>query len=356
MKLRHTCALFAFVFVAFGTCPSLAASHHHHHHNNDCGQGNSRFVCEEISVDGITAQRYVQLLEQAHESIEVESDGNFVQRWRDKFRIRQMMLNAYRWYSMHKGRPEVANAAANVTSLLLVSHTIETIGGFALAGMGAEQGGLAGLTLSALGVSISVPGVEPICYLVVAAYAKWPLTIDRWLTYPRIVVVRGLQKAANVAGFSEVELKEAIDSYLKERFLKQLKARSNSYDLRIRGGSAEFTLFGPELDEEIELRMLPQEDGTQGLASVHFSEAAMALTPAQVKKLLKPFGMNVRSMVVEIAEHAARGTLDELKGRSYVNDVRASGGVAVELQPGAFPFYSMDESDCEGSLLSPGEP
>lgn len=326
--------------------PVLASAHkhhgHHHHHDHEVD-------LEEISADGLSAEQYRKLLDEAHHTLEDESATGFSQRWLEKFNFKKILMNAYRWRELHKNRPEVANAAANIVTMLVTSHTVETIGGLTMASAGVGNGFDDPISwlMTTVGVTITIPGLDPLCIVLVGAYGKWPKVMDRWLTYPRLFIVKGTQAAGTLVGLSGKKVAKMAAEKWKARFLQQLSAAGASVNLRMKSGQrAEFTVLGAHEGQSIVLEMKQEPNGAYALDSVHFSPEARAINRVYLKSLLKPFGANIRSLLIEIGQRWSEGTLSELSHLPYIESVEQNGeGLEIKVKPAAFPFHSLESKD-----------
>jgi hypothetical protein len=334
--------------IAASSLPALA--HDTHRHDFDDVQ------LVEIPVDGMSVEQYRKLLDEAHHSIETESTGGgFLKRWRDKFQFKQSILNAYRWYSMHKGVPYVDNAAANIAAMLLTSHSIETVGGLAMAGAGVGAGldGITDWALTAVGITITVPGLDPLCLVLVGAYNKWPAKMDRLLTVPRLFMVNTSKETLSLAGIPDGYFQGLLAEKLKNKFLSALAAKDASIKLTSSTlNSLEFTVFGARGGQTVTLKVKTQTNGSQSVESVHFSEGASAIPKEYLKQLFAPFGFNIRNFVMEVDQALSEGKLQDMEHLPYVERVNEAERI-VTAKSGALPFFRIKHSElpCEALLL-----
>lgn len=319
---------------------------------HDHQKGSSRFCAEEVVPEGeVSSQQLLRLMDEAHHAIETEgSSSSFFGAWGEKFSFKDIALNAYRWYSAHKQRPEVANASANIVVMLLTSHAMETVGGVGLASFGMGQHShLAQFVLTTIGVSVTVPGLDPLCIILVGAYSKWPKAMNRWLTIPRMFVIHGARAALGVAGIPEGYLPAAYADFAKQRFLEQMKKEGHSVVAEsVSVDHAVFKIFGTnESGIELEFAAEPKI----GMSLVEIRMSGQPQESPELVRGLKLFGTNIRELV-----------LDLINGRSqsaaYVESTSFSNlyDRSVKIMPGAFPFHSFSEGDCESLLSAPSAP
>lgn len=340
-----------------------ASGHQHHHCHGDhghCGHVHHHepLRADEIPLDGLTEKQYRQLLDEAHHAIEEHAQGRFIQRWRNNFRFKRNILNAYRWYSSHRGVPYAENAAANLAAMFVTSHALETVGGLALASSGVAAGfdGPAEWLMTTVGVTVTIPGLDPMCLLLVGAYGKWPARMDRMLTVPRLFVVKGARAVQSLAGLPEGFFGRLYGERSKRLFLERFHAQPETMRVRaVMARDFEFHVFGTQVNQEITLRMRRGPDGRQALTSLSFSEGVPAMVGSHMSRLLKPFGRNIRELGLEMDRFIGAGKFEAMDKLPYVERVdRLPWRYTVYLKDNAFPFHSLDESDfdCESLLVT----
>jgi len=341
-----------------------------HGSHSCCGHGHDHkpesIKIEEIPLDGLDERQYRQMLDDAHHAIESgglnsqEPQGRIrrkLRQWRNNFQFTRNFLNAYRWYSSHRGVPYAENAAANIAGMLVTSHALETVGGWtmAAAGVGGGLDSPVEWAMTTIGVSISVPGLDPLCIILVGTYKRWPARMDRALTLPRIFVVRTAKTALGVAGVPEGFLQAVWDEYLKRRFVDQFKASPNLTVRAIMDRDLEFYAYGPRDDQIISLKMQRRADGRQALRSISFSTGVPAMVRTYTSDLLKPFGKNIREFALEMDKFIGAGKFEAMEKLPYVEKVdRLPWRYTIFLKDNAFPFYELNEKEltCETLLKS----
>lgn len=336
----------------FSNIPARAhGSHGHHHHGHS-----PKIEITEVPADGLTTEQYRALLDDAHHSIENESEGTRWQRFKQKLQFKKIALNAYRWYSSHRGIPYVDNTAANIAGLLLTSHALETVGGFAMGSTGVA-GGLNSATewvMTVVGFTIPIPGLDPLCIILGGVYKKFPQTMDKVLTIPRIFVVRGLKTANGFAGVPDDYWASLYSQVLKQKFLRDFQQNNSTLGVRpIMMRDFEFRVYGPGEDQFIDLQFNRRDNGEMSLHSVRFSRNAPAVVRTYMAQLLRPFGMNIRALVLEIDKAINNHKFNELKHLQYIEQVdELPWRHTVVVKPGAFPFHDLHESEflCESLL------
>lgn len=339
-----------FVLALFLSVPAYA------HKLGGCGhdhkKGTSRFCAEEVVPEGeVSSQQLLQLMDDAHHAIETEGTASsFLGAWGEKFSFKEVALNAYRWYSAHKQQPEVANASANIVVMLLTSHAMETVGGVGLASFGMGQHShLAQVILTTIGVSVTVPGLDPLCIILVGAYSKWPKAMNRWLTIPRMFVVHGTRAALGLVGIPEGYLPAAYADFAKQRFLEQMKKDGHSVVAdSVTTDHAVFQILGSH-ENAIELEFASQ--AKTGMSLVEVRMKGMQQESAELLRGLKLFGPNIRELVLDLV-NGQNHSAAYIKSTSFSNLYDRS----VKIVPGAFPFHSFSEGDCESLLSTPHLP
>lgn len=327
-----------------------------HSHGPGCGhdhQSQGRFCVEEVTEGEVSSRELVELLDDAHHALEGhEEQGSFFKRWREKFRFKPVLLGAYRWYLSRQGRPEIANASANIAAMLLTSHTIETIGGLSLASLGlSQESELSQVVLTTIGVSVTVPGLDPLCLILVGAYSKWPQQMNRWLTVPRLFVVHGAKAALNLAQVPEGVVAAYLALWGKDRFLRALHEEGGPLRLtKLSDEQISIRIFGDDRDNHIDLDFVNHGQVGMSLEEVRLGPGIIYLTKPQLAQALDPLGINISEILKDL--------VFERKGsEAYIRDITEmpDGERRVLMLPGAFPFYSLQREDCEGLLMKPSE-
>lgn len=267
------------------------------------------------------AEQLKQMLEEAHESIEGEEEGSFFTKWIHQFNYRRMALNAYRWYEVKRSDPKTADAALNLVMMLAASHTIETIGGTSLAaaGLAPDASWWTRLLFTAVGVGITLPGLDPLCLGLMALYYRYPQTVDSTLQVPRVVIFKSTSFLARYSGISAVmrwmwETKEAR-AWLEEKIEKAAPG-TYVYEATVEG--YEFSYPSPGATSPLTLKLVPKHDGL-GLAEVRIDKTA--LTPSGLPRAtahwLSLFGRNLSDAVTEAAALVAKKDEVKLSERVY---------------------------------------
>ncbi len=114
--------------------------------------------------------------------------------WKEKFNFKNIILNALRWYQLKSDNPQIKTHAANILTMLLTSHTIETVGGAFMASAGAGSHNVVLNVLGpVIGFTIMVPGLDPLCIALFVSYVKFPRLMGKAVYYPRIVLLESTQ-------------------------------------------------------------------------------------------------------------------------------------------------------------------
>ena len=323
--------------------------HHGHDHAHHHGEGHDHGLkLEEIPLEEREAEELRQLLEDAHHSIEDEHGGTLLQRYRGKFNLKRTVLDAYRWYAMHQGEPHVANAAANVATLLVASHGLESLLGAGLVSLGAtgDLDDLVRMGAAAVGITITIPGLDPICLVAVGSYRLWPRTMNRLLSKPRLFIVKSSEFAHRLAGLPDGWFSFLFTDHRRARLLRSLSAQSRHLQVTPLEDGAEFRILDLNGPGEAVLRATRDpESGLLGLRSVRFSDPPIA--KAALNRGLKPFGINIRSAVLDLMSRDSTNDHD-LAHIPYVRGVEREAGqkeILVQFNPLAFPLYRISHED-----------
>jgi hypothetical protein len=216
--------------------------------------------------------------------------------------------------------------------MLAGSHGLEMLAGLGLAANGiAGSGGVEGLIYTTIGITITIPGLDPLCLLLVGAYRRWPETMDRALTRPRIFVVEKARLLREFAGVPQ----DWVARLARRRFLSALRRADHSLSARRLEDSWQFFV-----GETLSLKFRPVDDGRFGLEEVIFHERS--LPPAE----LRPLGMNIRTMLRDLAEG---------KSSPYIRSIEnVRSGLKYQLDAKAFPLVDLDHPDCVALLARVG--
>jgi hypothetical protein len=318
---------------------------------------------EEIPTTGLSDADYRELLEEAHEALEGEhhqhagccsdstvhthSEPNRWSEFKDKFRFKKILINAYRWYWSHQDRPEVANASANIVAMLLASHFTEVVGGNVMVASSASSGfsSWTDWGLATFGVIIQAPGFDPLCLVLIGSYGKWPKTFDRWLTRPRIFAVKLLGASQAFVGIPEGYLAGVLSEYRDKMFQNRFKG--------VAIGTSTFRILGGDGQRTVDLKMRPGFGGMLELESVEFGSQAQAMNRIYLSETARAFGANIQALVLEIQDRLEDRKLLELSEQPYIAGLKQSEGdsLTVQVKAGAFPFLSRAVLNCERQLL-----
>lgn len=358
--------------IAIGAAPLTAFAH-------DSNLVHQQIQLTEIpaSAVGITADQLRSLNQDGHHSIEGEAEGAHaapagqslrskvttrikqlpgqVKQLPDKLKFKQMALNAYRWYSRHKGLPHVENAAANIVAMYITSHTIETVGGFSMMGHGVGSGmqGWTDWMTATVGGIIIWPTLDPLCIFLSFTYGKFPVAMNKALTVPRLIAVHLAKLPLSYSGVHDRYLAAAVQEKLKDRFLTEL-AKTNS-SIKVTSSKLEafeYSVFGAHGGQVVTLKMHTNANGGQALESISFSPDASAISRGYLEQLLTPFGLNIRNLVLEMDAALSDNKLNEMEHLPYVEHVNAIERT-ITVKPGAFPFHYFKESElpCQALLI-----
>lgn len=351
------------VLALFVSQPSFA------HIWGDCCQespekpkGQVEFIATEVDADGgLSGDTIQNLFKEAHD---LEHNGpkiywRYLNWWNrgiyliselakkfDPEEIRNLILNKRRWFFAHRQDPEMANASANIVAMLLTSHAIETVGGLTAASLGSQADSeIVKGTISTLGIAITLPGLDPLCYLLGFAYLRFPKKMNQLLTWPRLFVLSARAAAMSVAGAPVPiwYLNARADEFVRRQFIQSIKSKLGEGRVEVHELSdqqAYFRVFDGR-DEYVDLEF--QYDSVAGMSLRSLELSSRQLNSEQLLKNLSPFGGNIRHLVNDLiyqyptsASFIETNSLDEETDRRF-----------VRVKRGAFPFHAMTEAECE---------
>lgn len=351
------------LLMAFTPAAYPHGSHNDHQHHSACGHSCShgREIdplrdAEQIELTGLSDTELRELMDAGHHALE-NDDLTAVQKLTEKVNFKKIALSAYRWASINEDRPELANARANIATMLITSHLVETVGGVSMV-VYALANGLETAAQKAMfttGMAMPIPSLDPLCFVLMIVYGAFPRTMNSILAKPRVYVLRGAKAANAMIGMPEGWLSSATTAISKQRFLQRYLGGGDVYSHRVIFDEYQFQIHGTQEGQTIELTMKRQPSGILALTKVRFSERAPAMVRSYIGQLLKPFGWNIKSLVLEVDKAIADGKFEGLAKQSYIEKVDPlSDRYTVILKPGAFPFHNLHESDfnCEAQLMA----
>lgn len=147
--------------------------------------------------------------------------------WVEKFSFKQILLNALRWYQIEATNEQIKEHVANVILMLSMSHFSEGIIGYQLASLGLKVDNVVVNTLGlVMGVSIVIPGLDPLCILLGWTYKKIPHLMSKIMYVPRVVILTGAEFLYRKLGFNA--LYENL--FLKQEAVARLRALMENPD------------------------------------------------------------------------------------------------------------------------------
>lgn len=315
---------------------ALAAEKHQHHAG--CSHG--------------TSHREVirQLIDIFHHAIDGEHDHDAT--WKDKLRAltqlntwKQWLVglnpvriasNSYRAYHMQKNKAALAEHAMNLALVFPLSHGLEMaaapVFGLAASAMDLPTSVVA-TGSSALSI-IAIPGLDPLCFLIMAAYPLKP--VHGSLTFAR----RGVQWVARTAlvRFKSTPRMDFLE-YLSQAQTEILWAESfrvRSFQVRRGGAAGDIHSQMVQILSEGDSLLLELEWRTEGkeryLHQVQLG-AGLSNSPELRQKALSfaaLFHWNTRLALQEAIRAEGKQRLSELANKFYVQSVDASTVTFVE--------------------------
>lgn len=306
-----------------------------------CEKPNEPISIEEIPQRelGLEAEDYKALAHSAHESFENEDEkARWHRQFIEKFNFKQIGLNAYRWYGLNRSRPEIANAAANLTLMFLTSHGLETVGGLSLSGYMATGSDLHPVIRSILGaggVIVTLPGLDPLCIVLYSSYLKWPKQMDRWLEKPRVFLLKGLRFANKTAGlpagywsdrFADLKLSRMVTR--AQGSLLPTEVTEDGFNIRVQSED------GRELAK---LEIAEINEKVMGLKAVEIAPQLSREDQKELSRATSVFGWNVQNFAGQLAKFDLEKDQEKLKDLAWIREIEAiENGYRVTTKPDAF--------------------
>ena len=171
---------------------------------------------------------------------------------------------------------------------------------------------------------------------------KWPKAMDRVLTAPRIAVMEGVHMMEYMAGLPQNWLGATLQNRRVDKFLAGMeRAEGMIVPVKDAGGDWIFNIEDDTGDTAAQLKFTALSDGRYGLEQVLLNETVK--TDWWLRHL-KPFGMNIRSLVKELRSGSPSAA-------PYIRMTeREEYGNRYSLNAEAFPFINFDAEDCEAAL------
>lgn len=341
-------------------------------------------MARDLAASGPTVAELRDLNREAHETLEGEEDDRpwwrklFSWRsWKEKLDFRKTATNARRWFALRGGDVRSHEHVVNLILMYSASHLSETLLGGAAASWAGDPANTAHWFLkaavTAAGLTIVVPGLDPICIGLGYLYWRFPRAMHVALTPPRFLVVRVVYPAAKYTGVWAL-LKRVggwlVASEQGVKFLHRVLQSDTTgiYRWSVGEGRYDVTVLdagGVHPLARLELR----ESGEGGLELERarlWTDAP--LNRAHLQKALQPFGYDVRSAVFEASDALRAGKAERLAKRVYVRDIQDEGDSTVvgfarpAVRVGShrrfrpWPFLLAAAETCARALGAPSPP
>ncbi len=289
-----------------------------------------------------TSQELKLLLHEAHENMEGEESGSFVSRWMNQFNYKRLFLNAYRWYELKRSDPKSRDHALNLVLMFAMSHTLETIGGLALAshGLQPDTNPLLGAIFGILGVGITIPGLDPLCLGLMALYWRAPVAMDAALTVPRVVIFKSTGFLARTLGISAVMRWMWENQEAKAWLVDKIDhAPAGTYVFEQTVDSYDYSFPSVDGASSLKLSLIEKGEGTLALNRLHLSD--LNLNSKILPAWLPLFGSNIKDAVQETVSLLKTGKEEELRKKNYIQGLTREwdGTMVVDFKSDALRLY-----------------
>lgn len=308
-----------------------------------CAQERSPFVGKFIEVqEGADVE---EIIERARNQLELpeSTDRSFLANWLGKFNFKQVGLNAYRWASAHSQNPAIRGNVLNLAMILPASHFLEMSSG-PVGVYYANQMDLGLAVTSAvgtIGALISVPGLDPLCAILLLTYKfkpvqnSWTLVrVGLFKTSVLVAKITGLQLLWETV-FASANRIDALRNHFKG--LPQVET------------SLEF--FGGERRESFRF----WSDTGSLILRLHDSagqkpylESVEVTGNFQMNKSLQPFGYNIRAALEQVL---AIENIENLEKFSHISSVESVGdSKKIKFVPSSLPLHPKISLRCGNAL------
>jgi hypothetical protein len=295
-------------------------------------------VAAELARSGPDIDELRRLNEEVHEALEGDGDHHApwwkklfsLKSWRDKFNFRRTAVNASRWFALRGGDVRTHEHVVNLILMYGGSHFVETALGSATASWAVDPTNAthwAFRTVAGVaGVTVIIPGLDPLCLGLGYLYWRFPLGMHRALTPPRFLLVRMLGPVTRAVGIEAVASwagRLLVDTEQGSSFLRRvLEADATGiYRWNIADGRFDVTVLDANGFEP--LARLDLSDDGAGRLVLEFARfwPSRPLDRRRLAQALAPFGYNVRTAVLEVGEALTKNDRHALEHRVYIADV-----------------------------------
>ena len=268
--------IFLLVFAGDPSFAHKLHSHSGHEHKHEPVKPLFQIKIGELGeTRPLTQEEVNYLVESSHEIIEGDHFGNFFKRWAQAFNLKSKFIDGYRWASAKSVDPRFKDTVTDSLLLFGFSHLLEMLTGPAMLLVGANNEWPHWLmaAVGAAGTAISIPGLDPMCILIFAVYAK---SAD--FRNAVGVVRKAVMKNVNFV---------TLGSSLSQTYYTAPVSAQNESPIRLAIYSDK---HGPYLQEVV----------------IHKSSLA-GLDSAALKTWLKGLGWNARNFVKKILQSVSAG-------------------------------------------------
>jgi hypothetical protein len=296
----------------------------------------SKIIITTVDVDGdfatLNSDQQQQILSQLVESAEDASEGSdeqhssrnqvlaFFENWIKKANLPKIFLGMYRWVNVNAAH--YPTTAADIGTLLLVSHTIEMSSGPTAVSIASSYGAPPSV-LWALGLAggvISVPGLDPLCIFLGGMYIRSPDFRNR-VTKTRLFLIKaismlGVDRLANWLIQKQSRVDFIINSLKsnpgKFSYLVPTE-QSMAFEFRNNDGIV-FARVELDTDQKTKKDFVKQFQINQ--------DAAATINASEFSKMLGLFNMNVSLALSQAYRYYKKGIHNDLKKHYHVADIK----------------------------------
>jgi hypothetical protein len=296
-----------------------------------------------------------KILHFIHESIEVEDPNakgikGLVKNWAGVFNFKEFGINIYRVNRLTGQRSLLKNIVPDVVTMLATSHLIESTSSIWGTSIGSSFGlheGILG-SIAALGVVISVPGLDPLCIGLLIAYSA-----NR-----RVRSAATIYRGALKQMYGSVLKYSGLLNFLKHHFVKEDRLLSIAESLEQDAKESALTDFENK-ETQVRLKAHYQNQSSKNASTIFFNlskenpaddftlESIEIEDPSQIDKtsltkelFYKAFGLNIRSLLKSIKKRSISNRIEDLNESPFIKSIEKLGskGVKIKLYPEAFPL------------------
>lgn len=247
--------------------------------------------------------------------------------WKEKFDFKKVLASALREYAEGTSHPYLKTHAMNILAMLLMSHTIETVGGGLLSAVSLSSDSWVVQAVGPMvGLAITVPGADPLCMFLLLAYKK-STKFRAGIGTVRVVITRGASALVSAVGIKALYNRVFIPQTPLERLKKSLaETRSSTFMAPLPEGRHKIHIGNSTYPDLLDL------EGEQVVET--FVWRRIRLTPLMLEERFQDFALAELKGTPWVFRQSLRQIFKELNRNpedlEYLSFVKKSSRVSAE--------------------------